>query len=50
VSITVIAVNDAPVVGITGPADGSSFPSGTNIAFSGSASDVEDGDFAPCPR
>ncbi len=36
--------NTAPTVTITAPADGSSFAEGTSIAFSGSASDLEDGD------
>jgi hypothetical protein len=36
--------NTAPSVSITSPADGASFPSGTSISFSGSASDPEDGD------
>jgi len=33
-----------PNVGISGPADGSSFDSGTNISFTATASDPEDGD------
>jgi len=36
--------NTAPSVTIDSPADGASFPSGTSISFSGSASDPEDGD------
>jgi hypothetical protein len=36
-------VNQAPQVSIQAPADGASFPSGTPIEFSGSASDFEDG-------
>ncbi|MFQ5894264.1 MAG: S8 family serine peptidase [Nitrospinota bacterium] len=36
--------NDAPVVLITSPADGSTFASGATIDFVGSASDTEDGD------
>ncbi len=35
--------NTAPQVTITAPADGSSFPEGTSIAFAGSATDAEDG-------
>jgi subtilisin len=35
--------NTAPSVNIISPADGASFASGTSIAFSGSASDAEDG-------
>lgn len=35
--------NNAPTVSITGPAEGSSFDQGTSIAFSGTASDLEDG-------
>ncbi len=36
--------NTAPAVTITAPADGSSFDEGTSIAWSGTASDLEDGD------
>jgi len=36
--------NDPPNVSITSPADGSTFESGTNISFVGTASDPEDGD------
>ena len=36
--------NTAPSVSITAPADGSSFTEGTNVAFAGSADDIEDGD------
>jgi hypothetical protein len=36
--------NTAPSVNISSPADGASFDSGTAVAFSGSATDVEDGD------
>jgi len=36
--------NNAPVVTITSPANGSSFSQGTSITFAGSASDAEDGD------
>jgi hypothetical protein len=36
--------NDAPVVTITSPADGSSSDIGTNVSFAGTASDTEDGD------
>ncbi len=36
--------NTAPAVDITAPANGSSFPEGTSIAFAGSADDAEDGD------
>ena len=36
--------NEAPTVGITSPADGATFDSGTLIGFAGSASDTEDGD------
>jgi hypothetical protein len=38
--------NDAPVVTITSPADGSAFASGATILFAGIASDTEDGDLA----
>lgn len=38
------AVNQAPVVTITSPADGASFPVGTGITFTGSAIDAEDGE------
>ena len=43
-SITVNVVNDAPVVTITSPTDGSTFDSGATILFEGNASDTEDGD------
>jgi subtilisin family serine protease len=36
--------NDAPVVSISSPADGSTFDSGALIQFTGTASDAEDGD------
>ncbi|MEM9293527.1 MAG: M36 family metallopeptidase, partial [Acidobacteriota bacterium] len=43
-SITLtIDANDAPVVTITAPADGSSFAEGANVSFSGTAADQEDG-------
>ncbi len=38
------AANDAPVVTITSPTDGSTFDSGATILFEGTASDTEDGD------
>ena len=37
-------VYGAPVVGITSPASGTSFPSGSVVTFAGSASDLEQGD------
>ena len=37
-------VNNPPVVTVNSPADGSTFASGANILFEGTASDVEDGD------
>ena len=37
-------VNEAPVVSITNPADGSTFDSGAAILFEATASDTEDGD------
>jgi hypothetical protein len=36
--------NEAPVVTITSPTDGSTFDSGATITFEGTASDTEDGD------
>jgi hypothetical protein len=36
--------NTSPVVSIEAPASGASFPSGTDVTFTGSASDVEDDD------
>ena len=36
-------VNEAPVVNILSPADGSNFESGATVAFSGTATDAEDG-------
>ena len=41
--IPVTGGNAAPQVTITAPANGSSFPAGTSIAFAGSATDAEDG-------
>ncbi|MFH1069695.1 MAG: hypothetical protein V1794_08755, partial [Candidatus Glassbacteria bacterium] len=38
-----IVFSSPPVVEITGPADGSTFPIGTPVAFSGSARDPEEG-------
>lgn len=38
------AVNQAPVVTITSPANGTSFPAGTSVTFTGSAVDTEDGE------
>jgi len=45
ISITINAapVNQAPVVTITAPANGSSFTEGTAIGFTGTATDAEDG-------
>lgn len=45
-NITVGTPNDAPVVGITSPADTSSFDLGVSISFAGSAIDTEDGDIS----
>jgi hypothetical protein len=39
--------NTTPVVDITSPADGSLFQEGDSIAFSGTATDAEDGDLTP---
>jgi predicted phosphodiesterase len=44
VTITVLPINDPPVVGITSPDDFASFESGTSISFAGTANDIEDGD------
>jgi VCBS repeat-containing protein len=44
VTITINAVNDAPIVSISAPADGSSFTEGDSISFAGTAGDVEEGD------
>ncbi len=38
--------NTAPVLSITSPANGSSFDLGTNVTFSASATDAEDGDLS----
>jgi Big-like domain-containing protein len=38
--------NTPPVVTITAPANGSSFPVGTSISFSGTATDAEDGNIS----
>ena len=43
VMITVKAVNDPPTVNISAPAYGSSFSKDDSISFTGTASDVEDG-------
>ncbi len=42
VTITVVG-NSPPSVSISAPANGSSFPEGTSVAFAGTASDPEDG-------
>lgn len=39
-------VNTASVVSITGPVSGSVFTEGTNVSFTGTANDVEDGDLS----
>ncbi len=39
-------VNQSPTVDISSPANGTSFDSGTTIAFSGTADDFEDGDLS----
>ncbi len=44
VTITVLPINDPPVVSITSPENDASFGSGSEISFVGSASDTEDGD------
>ncbi len=46
IGITITAPNTAPTVTVTAPADGSSFDQGTSVAFSGTASDTEDGDIS----
>jgi phosphatidylserine/phosphatidylglycerophosphate/cardiolipin synthase-like enzyme len=46
ITITVTAVDAAPTVTITAPADGSSFPAGTSVTFVGVAIDAEDGDIS----
>ncbi|MGD8590574.1 MAG: tandem-95 repeat protein, partial [Chromatiales bacterium] len=46
VMISVSAANTAPTVSITSPVDGASFEAGTAVAFTGSATDTEDGDAA----
>ena len=38
--------NTAPMVSITAPPDGSSFPEGTSIGFTGTANDAEDGELS----
>ena len=40
----IVVGNDAPVVSITNPVDGSNFASGATILFDGTANDTEDGD------
>ncbi len=42
--ITAMASNNPPVVAISAPTDGTSVVQGTEITFTGSATDVEDGD------
>ncbi|MCP4980954.1 MAG: PQQ-binding-like beta-propeller repeat protein, partial [Gammaproteobacteria bacterium] len=46
VSITISAANIAPTVSITSPLDGQQFDTSSSIVFSGTASDVEDGDLS----
>ncbi len=46
ITVTVNAVNTAPTVTITAPADGASFDAGTSVGFAGSASDAEDGNIS----
>ena len=41
--ITVTILNNDPTAAITAPADGSSFASGTSVAFTGTGTDPEDG-------
>ncbi len=43
ITVTVSSDNTPPSVNITAPAGGSSFPSGTPVAFAGTATDAEDG-------
>jgi hypothetical protein len=40
------AANNAPVVTITGPADGSTFEAGASISFAATANDAEDGNIS----
>ncbi|HSF14760.1 MAG TPA: Ig-like domain-containing protein, partial [Vicinamibacteria bacterium] len=42
----VLRVNDVPTVTITAPANGTTFDVGENIVFTGTASDVEDGNLS----
>jgi len=44
IDITVSADNSPPTAAITAPGDGATFNAGQSISFSGTASDVEDGD------
>ena len=44
ITITIVAPSTPPTVAITAPADGATFVEGDSIAFTGSASDAEDGD------
>jgi hypothetical protein len=44
ISITINAPNTPPTVTITVPANNSSFTAGTNVTFTGTASDTQDGD------
>jgi parallel beta-helix repeat protein len=46
ITVTVNAVNNAPNVTISAPADGATYNQGENISFSGTASDTEDGDLS----
>ena len=46
ITVTISAVNTAPTVSITAPADGSSFDEGVSITFTGGANDAEDGDIS----
>jgi hypothetical protein len=44
INITINPINMAPTVTINAPTDGATFTTGETIDFSGTASDVEDGD------
>jgi hypothetical protein len=44
--VTNMTVNTPPIVNISSPANGASYTTGTSISFSGSASDIEDGNLS----
>jgi myo-inositol-hexaphosphate 3-phosphohydrolase len=50
VTLVIQVPNDPPAVTVTSPANGASFPAGTSVLFSGSATDDKDGDLSAVLR